>query len=255
MSTRGGGFDTAYFPRLAALEAGNFWFRARNRLLLRLLDRHGGSVRDYLEVGCGTGFVLSAVAARFPGWQVTGSEYLPGSLQFAGQRVPRAGLLRLDARALPFTAAFDAIGAYDVLEHIDDDLLALRSLRQALRPGGIVVLSVPQHPWLWSRQDDAAHHVRRYARGELEGKLRETGFEPAWSSSFTALLLPLMALSRLRPQRADAEHDALAELALPRPLDAAFECVMRAEEALHAIGLRFPAGGSRVVVARRGEPR
>lgn len=254
MSARGGGFDATYFPRLAALEAGNFWFRARNRLLLRLLARYGAGVGDYLEVGCGTGYVLAAVAARFPSWSVCGSEFLDGGLAFARGRVPRARLLQLDARALPFEAAFDAIGAYDVLEHIDDDALALRGIHRALRPGGIVLLSVPQHPWLWSPQDEAAHHVRRYARGELERKLRTAGFEPLWSSSFTALLLPLMALSRLRPARAGADHDALAELALPRALDAALDAVMRVEAALLAAGLRFPAGGSRVVLARRGGP-
>jgi SAM-dependent methyltransferase len=250
MSTRTGGYDAAYFPKLAALEAGNFWFRARNRLLLRLLGRYAGHVRDYLEVGCGTGFVLAAVADRFPAWHISGSEFLADSLPFARARVPRASLLQLDARALPFESAFDAVGAYDVLEHIDDDGAALASIHRALRADGIVLLTVPQHRWLWSEQDEAAHHVRRYARGELEAKLRDAGFAVAWSGSFTSVLLPLMVLSRLRPRRR-GPHDALAELALPRPVDALFDLAMRFEGLLLAAGLRLPAGGSRVVVARR----
>lgn len=254
-SPAAGGYDAAYFPRLAELEAGNFWFRARNRLLLRLLARHGRGVRDYLEVGCGTGFVLGAVARRFPAWNMHGSEWLEGSLACAQARAPRARLLRLDARALPFEAAFDAIGAYDVLEHIAEDTAALASIHRALRPGGIVALSVPQHAWLWSEQDVAARHVRRYARGELETKLRDAGFEMLWSSSFTSLLLPLMALSRLRHARSTHPHDPLAELRLPRFLDAAFDLVMRLEGGLLAAGLRLPVGGSRVVVAHKPEPR
>lgn len=251
MGARSGGYDAAFFPKLAALEAGNFWFRARNRLLLRLLARHGSHVRDYLEVGCGTGFVLAAVAERFPGWCISGSEFLADSLPYARARVPRAHLLQLDARALPFDADFDAIGAYDVLEHIDDDGAALRSIHEALRADGIVALTVPQHPWLWSEQDVAAHHVRRYARGELEAKLRAAGFAILWSGSFTSVLLPLMMLSRLRPRRPDAAYDPLAELALPRPLDALLDLAMRIEGALVAFGIRLPVGGSRVVIARK----
>ena len=249
MSLRGG-YDDAFYPRLAALEAGNFWFRARNRLLLRLLARHGGAVRDYLEVGCGTGFVLAAVTQRFPHWRTLGSELLGGSLPFARRRLADTALLRSDARALPFEGTIDAIGAYDVLEHIDDDAAALRSLHRALRPGGIAVLSVPQHRWLWSRQDVAAHHVRRYARGELEARLRDAGFGVAWSGSFNAVLLPLMALSRLRPATA-TDFDPLRELALPRILDRLLDAALRVEGWLVAAGLRLPVGGSRVVVACR----
>ena len=251
MSTRSGGYDPAFFPKLAALEAGNFWFRARNRLLLRLLARYAGHVHDYLEVGCGTGFVLAAVADRFPDWRISGSEFLADSLPFARARVPRASLLQLDARALPFDAGFDVIGAYDMLEHIDDDGAALRSIHQALRADGIVALTVPQHPWLWSEQDVAAHHVRRYARDELEAKLRDTGFSIIWSGSFTSVLLPLMVLSRLRPRRATSAYDPLAELALPKPVDVMLDVAMRIEGALVAAGLRLPVGGSRVVIARK----
>lgn len=246
------GYDAAHFPRLAALEAGNFWFRARNRLLLRLLARHAAEDCDYLEIGCGTGFVLAAVAARFPRWRISGSEVLADGLAFASRRVPRARLFQMDARTMPFRAAFDVIGAYDVLEHIDDDARVLQEMHTALRPRGVAVLSVPQHRWLWSAQDDAAHHARRYARGELERKLLEAGFDVLWSSSFTTLLLPPMALSRLRPRR--SAHDAYAELSLPRMIDASFDLVMRIEGALLAMGLRLPVGGSRVVVARKGIP-
>lgn len=246
------GYDAAHFPRLAALEAGNFWFRARNRLLLRLLARHAAEDCDYLEIGCGTGFVLAAVAARFPRWRISGSEVLADGLAFASRRVPGARLFQMDARVIPFRAAFDVIGAYDVLEHIDDDARVLQEMHTALRPRGVAVLSVPQHRWLWSAQDDAAHHARRYARGELECKLLAAGFDVLWSSSFTTLLLPLMALSRLRPRR--SAHDAYAELSLPRSIDALFDLVMRIEGALLAMGLRLPAGGSRVVVARKGIP-
>lgn len=245
------GYDAAHFPRLAVLEARNFWFRARNRLLLHLFGKYAPATGDYLEVGCGTGFVLEAVSHRFPGWNLHGSEILAEGLRFAADRVPRATLFQMDARQVPFRAAFDAIGAFDVLEHIDDDTRVLHQLHRALRPGGVALFAVPQHPWLWSAQDREAHHVRRYARGELERKLRGAGFTPCWSGSYLTLLLPVLAMSRLRPERANKPHDPFAELRLPAWLDATLDAVMRLEGWLIRIGVRFPVGASRVVVARK----
>lgn len=245
------GYDVAHFARLAPLEAGNFWFRARNRLLLHLLARHAPDrAIDYLEIGCGTGYVLEAVAARFPGWRLQASDVLVAGLAHAAHRVPAATLMQMDARRMPFTDAFDVIGAFDVIEHIEDDVRVLGELHRSLRSDGLAVIAVPQHPWLWSAQDVAAHHARRYRRGELDRKLREAGFGIVWSGSYLALLLPLLTLSRLKP-KSNAAHDPYAELRLPRWQDALLDAVMRVEGALIGVGVRFPAGGSRVVVARK----
>lgn len=245
------GYSATHFDRLAPLEAGNFWFRARNRMLLGLLGKFAPDhANDYLEIGCGTGFVLEAVAARFPPWRLTASDILVAGLSHASRRVPGATLMQMDARRMPFSNAFDVIGAFDVIEHIDDDLRVLDELHRALRRDGLAVLAVPQHPWLWSAQDVAAHHARRYRRGELESKLRRAGFAIIWSGSTLALLLPLMTLSRLKPVSSEP-HDPYAELRLPRWQDATLDAVMRVEGTLISAGVRFPVGGSRVVVARR----
>ena len=68
----------------------------------------------------------------------------------------------MDARNIPFRDEFDVIGAFDVLEHIDEDVAVIDEVRKALRPGGGFLMSVPQHPALWSQQDERAFHVRRY---------------------------------------------------------------------------------------------
>ena len=101
----------------------------------------------------------------------------------------------MDARNIPAADVFDLTGAFDVIEHIADDEAVLRGLRRATQTGGGTIIAVPQHPWMWSRADDVAHHQRRYRRGELEAKLRRNGFEILFSSSFTAMLLPLMVKS------------------------------------------------------------
>ena len=244
------GYDPEHYHHLAILEAGNFWFKARNRLILWLFGKHFPEARNYLEIGCGTGYVLSAISKSFPNLKSHGSEIFVEGLAIAAQRAPKAFVFQMDARQLPFANAYDVIGAFDVIEHIQDDMCVLGQLGQALRSGGGLILTVPQHPWLWSAQDDFAHHVRRYRVGELEGKLAESGFVVRWSSSFVSLLLPVLALSRLaRRKKAGPECDPFAEFKLPRWLNACLLGIMRTEIALLKAGIRFPAGGSRVIVA------
>jgi hypothetical protein len=109
---------------------------------------------------------------------------------------------------------------------------------------------VPQHPWLWSRADEIGHHQRRYRLGELEAKLRRNGFDVLFSSSFTALLLPLMAASRLMARVTSRDCDVEREIALGSKANAMLKAILRAEVRLTLAGMRWPVGGSRVVVAR-----
>ena len=97
--------------------------------------------------------------------------------------------------------AFDLVGAFDVLEHIDRDEEALRGMYTALRPGGGLVVTVPQHRWLWSEADSFADHARRYTRGELTQRMHDAGFELLWATSFLTFLLPLVSTSRLLTRR------------------------------------------------------
>jgi SAM-dependent methyltransferase len=246
------GFDPEHFKFLAQLESGNFWFKARNELILWAIRRQKVKLDDYLEIGCGTGFVLSAIAGANPHARVSGSEIFVDGLAIAAQRVPAARFFQMDAQSIPFTASFDAIGAYDVVEHIEADERVLAQIHQALRPAGKVMLTVPQHRWLWSKQDDVAHHVRRYAPGELERKLAAAGFRVDFSSSFVALLMPAMMLSRLSiGRKASEDDDVFAEFRIPGWLNRCLLAAMRVERWLIGAGLRFPFGGSRLVVATK----
>ncbi|GAD64962.1 class I SAM-dependent methyltransferase [Aquipseudomonas alcaligenes] len=250
----GGGFKADYFAELAALEAANFWFRARNELIAWAIRRYQPAMQNYLEVGCGTGFVLSGVAAEHPQAQLFGSEIFLAGLPFAAARVPSAQFMQMDARHIPFRDEFDVVGAFDVLEHIEEDERVMGQLHQALRLGGVLLATVPQHAWLWSAADDYACHVRRYAPGELEKKLESSGFRIECTSSFVSLLLPAMLLSRLQNKRVDQDYDPLAELRLPAPLNALFLGLMRLEQGLIRLGINLPIGGSRLVVARKVGP-
>jgi SAM-dependent methyltransferase len=202
-----------------------------------------------LEVGCGTGFVLQGVHEAFPGMRLAGGEPSLAGLVVARERVPEAQLLQLDGGRLPFDAEWDVVGAFDVLEHLDDDARALRELARAVVPGGTVLLTVPQHPWLWSADDEYGRHRRRYRRRELVTRVRAAGLEVVSVTSWVTSLLPLMALSRLRPRR--GPFDPAHELRQGRLTRTVLERVLGAEQALIERGVSLPAGGSLVVVARR----
>ena len=252
MARSGEGFKEEYFRELARLEGENFWFRARNRLILWALRTYGPGFGSMLEVGCGTAYVLSGVAAAFPQARLTGSEAFTEGLRFARQRLPGVEFLQMDARRIPFAGEFDVVGAFDVIEHIREDEAALAQMYQALRPGGLLVLTVPQHRWLWSAVDEYACHFRRYTAAGLRDRVESAGFRVLRSTSFVTTLLPAMAAARWRRRRPPREGlDAAAELRIAPWLNRTFLRLLDMERALIEKGLDLPAGGSRLLVAVR----
>ncbi len=247
----GGGFDPALFAELARLEAKNFWFRARNRLIVWALQRFFSGAESLLEVGCGTGFVLSGIAAALPRLRLAGSEADGEGLAFAASRVPGAVLMQMDAGHIPFEEEFDVVAAFDVIEHIEDDRAVLREMHRAAKAGGGFMVTVPQHRFLWSEYDVRARHVRRYRARELREKALGAGFEIVKMTSFVTLLLPLMYASRLAQRAPQAGYDPLAELKIAPWLNRTFEQALDFERALIRWGVSLPVGGSLLVVARR----
>jgi len=245
------GFDAATYHELAQLEARNFWFRSRNRLIAWALKRYFGAARNFLEIGCGTGYVLSGVAEALPALRLSGSEVSSSGLVHAAKRVPQAQLMQMDARNIPFVEEFDVIGAFDVVEHIEDDGQVLRQICRALATNAGVLLTVPQHPFLWSEYDVRAHHVRRYRARELKEKVMGAGFEIIRITSFVSLLLPFMMLSRLLRRVPERDYDPFAEFRLSSPANAMLEKILGLERGLIASGISFPLGGSLLLVARK----
>jgi SAM-dependent methyltransferase len=248
--TASGGYDRDLFETIAALEPASWWFRSRNRLIERTVRERFPAARRVLEVGCGTGFTYAALSRALPGAEILGTELFDDGLRIARQRQPHGRFETLDARHMPHREAFDLVAAFDVLEHIDDDRGALAGMRQAVVPGGGLVVTVPQHPALWSRADTYAHHVRRYRRRELVARVAAAGFTVERVTSFVTFLAPAMALSRLR-DRLGAPYDPLAEFRIPRAVDRAFDRIATLEGRLIGSGASLPFGGSLLLVARR----
>jgi SAM-dependent methyltransferase len=242
-------FSPREFESLYALEQDYFWFRGRIRLILWAFERYADGCRSFLEIGCGTGSVLAALARAHPGVAVWGSEaYLEG-LQFARTRVDSARLMQMDARCVPFADEFDAIGMFDVIEHIEEDQAVLSQVSRALRPGGILLITVPQHRFLWSPADEHAGHARRYARAELVRKVEQAQFRVLRCTSFVSLLFPLLLVSRFR--RRSREYDSHAEYRVPRVVNGLLEIALSAERTAIRLGATLPFGGSLLLVARR----
>ncbi len=240
------GFDTTLFKTLFQIESTHFWFKSRNQLIIQCLKNYFPAARNYCEIGCGTGNVLKAVSADNPHMNVTGSEIYLSALDYAAKRVPHADLIQADACRFPFESEFDLIGSFDVLEHIDDDTLALQNIHKALKNSGGLILTVPQHNWLWSTYDDMACHKRRYSWKELRTKVKDAGFKIIRITSFMTFLLPVMITSRFKKT-----PDPSRLLNINRAMNSVFYRINQAEQALINQNINLPFGGSLLCIARK----
>jgi SAM-dependent methyltransferase len=179
--------------RLASFEEWYWWHRARRSVVCRVLQRYVPPRARVLDVGCGTG--ATTVALRRFG-SVSGLDMGLAALRHARARgLPVACG---SAERLPLDdGRLDVIVALDVLEHLEDDRRALREILRALRPGGVLLVTVPAYPFLWSSHDEALGHRRRYRLAELRNRISAAGFQIELCSYVMALALPVAAAVRL----------------------------------------------------------
>jgi SAM-dependent methyltransferase len=248
------GFDPHYFPALAAIEREHFWFATRREVVRDALRDAVPDLarRALFDVGCGSGGLLEFLGAS--GVPLAGAcDAYPESLALVRRRVTAPLLLVDEGRLPPFAPGYTLLSLFDVLEHIDDDVGTLRLLFEVLEPGGVLVLTVPAHPFLFDEMDTIAHHRRRYRRPELGGKLRAAGYRVLRLSHFMAPLVPLVALRwlvRALPGRRSALERRRVELAVTPVLNGLARAVLRLERPLVRAGL-LPFGSSLIAVAQR----
>jgi SAM-dependent methyltransferase len=249
-------FDAAGFKQLFELENNNFWFRSRNRIIQTLFQKYSNKTPNgkFLEIGCGTGYVLKGLE-RFPGVKLTGAEIYLEGLKFARMRLPDAEFIQMDAARMPFTDQFDYIGAFDVLEHITEDEAVMKNVFRSLKKDGVFFISVPQYMTMWSYEDDITCHKRRYSKKEIFNKLQNSGFTLMYHTSFVFSLFPLMWISRWlkkNKKACDVTQDELnQELKLNPLINKIFEYILRIDEFLIRCGMKLPFGGSLMVVAAK----
>lgn len=175
-------------------EQTHWWFRGRRRLVFDLIKKFSdtGIPKKILDVGCGTGLLLKELQILGKPWGVDCSEQALDYCQRRGLENIKKG----DISALPFGAqGFDIVLALDVLEHIEEDDKALKEMSRVLSPNGLAIIFVPAFRFLWSRQDEASHHFRRYCLKPLADKIKNADFQLLRASYFnTFLFLPILFL-------------------------------------------------------------
>ena len=246
------GFSASEFNRLYELEERSFWFRSRNNLIRHFFKSQFGEKKaDVCEIGCGTGYVLKGLTS-LPNLTLSGSEIHLAGLKYAKTRLPHVDLFQADATALPFEEKYDAIGAFDVLEHIEEDVKAMKSIYNAIKLGGFFFVTVPQYQWMWSVEDDIGFHKRRYNRRELKEKLQASGFRVKFISSFVFALFPAIAMQRLLGKiKKRHAADAVEGHQLPFLLDKLFYFLMQVDVFAIKNRISLPWGGSLVCIAAK----
>jgi SAM-dependent methyltransferase len=239
-------YDSSRSLHWREAEDGSGWHRHRAAVVTDVVEDlpPGGTVYD---LGGGNGFVSRAlVAAGHPAILVEPVEEAVRTAYDRGLRPVVCSTL--EAAGFP-DGTLPAVGLFDVIEHLDDDLALLRLVHDLLVPGGRIYVTVPKHPALWSAHDVESGHQRRYTADALRRVVTEAGFSVERLTSFFSILLAPMAVRRL-VQRSPREGDAAAEVT--DPTDNAF-LRWRFEAERRSLRHRTRrTGTSLLLVARRG---
>jgi SAM-dependent methyltransferase len=231
-----------------------YWSRMKMVLALvgRLLDR--GTKPRVIDIGCGTGYVLSHMRAW--GALTAGVEVSPDPLRLARERDPDSVYVCAPSDRLPFgESQFDLAISLDVYEHLDDEMPVVEETLRLLRPGGWHLAFVPAHPWLWSRTDKVQGHYRRYSRKMLRALLKGAGFEVERLGfimpSFVPPVLLIRKLNELFLSEGKGAQASIGEFTMPpRPVNMAIRGLLGLERSI-TLRLGAPFGITAYALARK----
>jgi len=226
-------------PSTHTAEPGDWWETTRAALLRERLERPGAAQRVLLDVGCGSGYVVSdevGISARLrvgiDGWRWDNWDSMSGAV-----------FVVADVRKLPFrSASADVALVLDVLEHLSDDVAPLDEVRRVLRGDGRVAITVPAFDVLWSTHDDAVGHYRRYRLRDLTRPLSAAGLRVVRWSYFFSWLFPLALLRRALRLGGDSDRTPQSLAPIAPPLG-------RLERFCIRHGITIPFGSSAFVEA------
>lgn len=188
-----------YYREYSDLQDSHWWFVGRRRILLRLLEdrraRLPSRAGRVLDFGCGPGGWLPHLD-RFG--EVSAVDADEDAVRLSHAR-GRGETLHVEAgEPLPFPdGTFDLVTGLDVLEHVRDDVAAVRELGRVVASDGLVLVTVPAFRFLWGDQDEVSHHFRRYTARSLRAALEEGGLVVEHLSYFNTVLFPVVAAVRV----------------------------------------------------------
>jgi SAM-dependent methyltransferase len=241
--------DRDYELQTHQAEDRHWWYRGRRSVLDRVIEDLRLPARaEILDAGCGSGRNMIEFARH---GAVTGIELSATSVEIARRR--GAGeVVEGSVLEMPFEAGrFDLAASLDVIEHLEDDLAALRELRRVVKPGGTLLVTVPAYQWLWSGHDVINHHYRRYTRRSLQRVGEQAGWQQARTTYFNSLLLPAAILLRVLDRFNRKTTESSLDLWVPpAPVNWLLERPLELEAAMIGRGGRIPAGLSLLAVFR-----
>ena len=249
-----------YFDVMAKVARTHWWYRARRDWLAQEMRAVIPRGEWSLDIGCGTGEAMGTLGTLLTPEDagsgdvvgaVAGTDLSAHVLGHVIRRHPGQRILRSLATQLPFAdGCAGSLVSMCVIEHLDDDLGALREYHRVLRPGGVLFVSVPAYQWLWGTHDELAAHRRRYSARRLIETVEAAGFEVDRHTFLFSFLVPPAILMRRTPLRRllTVTED---EMSMMHPaVDAGFALLARAER---AIGRRWrvPFGLSILAVGHK----
>jgi SAM-dependent methyltransferase len=241
--------DRDYELQTHQAEDRHWWYRGRRKVLERVVEDLRLPARArILDAGCGSGRNMVELARH---GTVTGIELSQASVELARKR-GTGEVIAGSVLQMPFEAdSFDLAASLDVIEHLEDDVAALRELRRVVTPGGSLLVTVPAYQWLWSGHDEINHHFRRYTRRSLQRAGEAAGWQQVRTTYFNSLLLPAAILLRVLDRFSRKTTESSLDLWVPpQPLNWLLERPLQIEAALIARGGRIPAGLSLLAVFR-----
>jgi SAM-dependent methyltransferase len=246
--------DPSLYDELHRVEETHWWFRARRHIVWSLVRRYmkcdPGRRLQICELGCGTGGNLATIANEH---DIVGIECSMQALAYAQQKFGnRVRYGRLPHEIDVQLQSFDVVLLTDVLEHIEDDALSARMALKLLRPGGVLVATVPAYQWLYSPRDAHHHHFRRYSKRRFAGLWQSADAQLELLSYYNSLLFAPAAAVRLASKMAPRRFSS-GDLSLPpqffnKLLTSTMQC-----EANLLGRLPMPFGLSLIAVVRKGE--
>jgi SAM-dependent methyltransferase len=209
-----------------------------------------------LDIGCSSGFLLNLIKQRMPNAMILGADYVPGPLEQLANRFEGLPLIQFDLLKCPIPdGSLDAVTLLNVLEHIEQDDVAVQHVFRILKPGGIAVLEVPAGPELFDVYDKQLLHWRRYKLSEFAFLIRSTGFEIIERSHLGFFLYPAFWLVKKRNRRHLTDSDAVQRAMVAKNIRShanspLMNAVMRIEATLGSM-VSYPFGIRCLVVGRK----
>ncbi len=238
------------------LEESSWWFENRNKLIVSLVRKYSQN-KLFWDIGGGNGFVSKGLQEA--GQRVVLVEPGPAGAANARKRnIEQIICATLEESGIS-SSTIEAAGLFDVVEHIENDEMFLKSIANSMAHGGLLYITVPAYRFLWSKDDDYAGHYRRYTLKGLRRVLDKAGFEPVRQTYFYSLLIfPIFIgrtlgqrIKKQTPQDVGTIEKAQSEHVSGALVNGIISWLWSIERSLIGLGIRLPFGASCLVVYRK----